>query len=237
MPIVAKSYEPVPARHLAFIGLGTMGSAMAAHLVRAGHRLSVFNRSAAKAQAWVAEHGGRAALSPADAACGADMLLLCVGRDEDVRQVLLGEGLPGGMADGALSTPAPLCGVVFHSSSSADLDSIKGIGPNTSSRILKERKTAPFKNWGDLIQRVPGIGDKRAAQLSTEGLTVNGEAFKPARSGASDKSTAKQHEDKKPASAIKRATSATRRMFSTRSASVKPRSRLRPWRTLSPSRM
>ena len=53
MPIVAKSYEPVPARHLAFIGLGTMGSAMAAHLVRAGHRLSVFNRSAAKAQAWL----------------------------------------------------------------------------------------------------------------------------------------------------------------------------------------
>lgn len=121
MPIVAKSYEPVPARHLAFIGLGTMGSAMAAHLVRAGHRLSVFNRSAAKAQAWVAEHGGRAALTPADAACGADMLLLCVGRDEDVRQVLLGEGLPGGMADGALSTLAPGSVVVDHTTTSADL--------------------------------------------------------------------------------------------------------------------
>jgi competence protein ComEA len=103
----------------------------------------------------------------------------------------------------SLVAAASFAAVDINTATVADLDSIKGIGPNTSSRILKERKTAPFKNWGDLIQRVPGIGEKRAAQLSTEGLTVNGEAFKPARSGASDKSTAKQHEDKKPASAIK----------------------------------
>ena len=70
----------------------------------------------------------------------------------------------------------------------ADLDSVKGIGPSTSGKIMEERKAAPFKNWADLIQRVPGIGDKRAGKLSDEGLTVNGEAFTaPAQSTANAK--------------------------------------------------
>ncbi len=73
----------------------------------------------------------------------------------------------------------------------ADLDSIKGIGPSTSARILDERKASAFKSWDDVIQRVPGIGDKRAARLSSEGLTVNGEAYKPAASAATDKKPAK----------------------------------------------
>lgn len=81
----------------------------------------------------------------------------------------------------------------------ADLDSIKGIGPSTSTKMLDERKSAPFKDWADLIQRVPGIGDKRAAKLSTEGLTVNGEAFKPTDKPAAEKKTT----DKKAASAAK----------------------------------
>lgn len=68
--------------------------------------------------------------------------------------------------------------VDVNKASEADLDSIKGIGPGTSSKILEQRKAAPFKNWSDLIGRVPGIGDKRAEKLSQEGLTVNGEAFK-----------------------------------------------------------
>ena len=68
--------------------------------------------------------------------------------------------------------------VDLNKASAADLDSIKGIGPSTSSRILSERKNAPFKDWPDFIQRVPGIGDKRAAQLSTHGLTVNGTPYK-----------------------------------------------------------
>ncbi|MCV0439907.1 MAG: helix-hairpin-helix domain-containing protein [Hydrogenophaga sp.] len=72
----------------------------------------------------------------------------------------------------------------------ADLDSIKGIGPSTSGRILEERKASPFKGWSDLMKRVPGIGEKRAAKLSAEGLTVNGEAFKPAASDATDKKAA-----------------------------------------------
>ena len=62
----------------------------------------------------------------------------------------------------------------------ADLDSIKGIGPGTSTKILEVRKNGKFKDWSDLIDRMPGIGEKRAAKLSAEGLTVNGQAFKPA---------------------------------------------------------
>jgi competence protein ComEA len=68
--------------------------------------------------------------------------------------------------------------VDVNNASGADLDTIKGIGPGTSQKILDARKTAKFKDWNDLIQRVAGIGDKRAAKLSHEGLTVNGAAFK-----------------------------------------------------------
>lgn len=91
----------------------------------------------------------------------------------------------------SLLAAASFAAVDINTATVADLDSIKGIGPNTSAKILKERKAAPFKNWSDLIQRVPGIGDKRAAKLSTEGLTVNGEAFKPvAAASAKSSSTA-----------------------------------------------
>ena len=70
--------------------------------------------------------------------------------------------------------------VDINTASEADLDSIKGIGPSTSAKILESRKTGKFKDWNDLIQRTSGIGAKRAAKLSSEGLTVNGEAFKGA---------------------------------------------------------
>mgnify|MGYP000963432692 CR=1 FL=1 len=70
--------------------------------------------------------------------------------------------------------------VDVNTASPADLDSIKGIGPGTSTKILEVRKAGKFKDWSDLIDRMPGIGEKRAAKLSAEGLTVNGEAFKPA---------------------------------------------------------
>lgn len=80
----------------------------------------------------------------------------------------------------ALITAVSFAAVDINKATPADLDSIKGIGPSTSTRILDERKASPFKDWADLIRRVPGIGDKRAAKLSAEGLTVNGDAFKPA---------------------------------------------------------
>lgn len=76
----------------------------------------------------------------------------------------------------ALFTASAFAAVDVNSASEADLDSIKGIGPGTSTRILSERKVGKFKDWADLIQRVSGIGEKRAAKLSAEGLTVNGVA-------------------------------------------------------------
>jgi 3-hydroxyisobutyrate dehydrogenase len=78
---------------VAFIGLGVMGYPMAGHLARAGHEVSVFNRTFAKAEAWAREHGGRASPTIAQAVQGCEIVCLCVGNDDDVRQVL-GEALP-----------------------------------------------------------------------------------------------------------------------------------------------
>lgn len=77
---------------LAFLGLGVMGFPMAAHLAAAGHEVTVYNRTRAKADAWVAKHGGRAADTPAAAAQGADIVLACVGNDDDLRAVCTGPG-------------------------------------------------------------------------------------------------------------------------------------------------
>ena len=77
----------------------------------------------------------------------------------------------------ALCAAVSFAAVDVNKATIADLDSIKGIGPATSAKMLDERKKSPFKNWADLIQRVPGIGDKRAAKLSAQGLTVNGQGF------------------------------------------------------------
>jgi 3-hydroxyisobutyrate dehydrogenase-like beta-hydroxyacid dehydrogenase len=77
---------------IAFIGLGVMGAPMARHLAAAGHDLSVYNRTAAKAAAWVEAHGGRHSPTPAAAAEGAEVVLTCVGNDDDLRAVTLGQG-------------------------------------------------------------------------------------------------------------------------------------------------
>jgi 3-hydroxyisobutyrate dehydrogenase-like beta-hydroxyacid dehydrogenase len=79
------------AQHVAFIGLGVMGYPMAGHLARAGHAVTVFNRTPVKAQRWVSEHGGKAAPSPAAAAENADIVVACVGRDSDIDAVARGE--------------------------------------------------------------------------------------------------------------------------------------------------
>lgn len=73
----------------AFLGLGVMGFPMAGHLKAAGHKVSVWNRTAAKAQSWAENHGGKAAASAADAAQGADCVFMCLGDDPDVRAVAL----------------------------------------------------------------------------------------------------------------------------------------------------
>jgi 3-hydroxyisobutyrate dehydrogenase len=88
---------------VSFIGLGVMGYPMAGHLARAGHTVTVFNRSGAKAQRWVAEHGGKAAPTPAAAADGAEFVFCCVGNDDDLRAVTIGEeGAFEGMQHGAV---------------------------------------------------------------------------------------------------------------------------------------
>lgn len=88
---------------LSFIGLGVMGYPMAGYLARGGHDITVYNRTAAKAEAWVAEYGGARAATPAEAADGCDFVMACVGNDDDLRAVTTGEGGAfGAMGEGAV---------------------------------------------------------------------------------------------------------------------------------------
>jgi len=101
--MMTKTYDPVPARRVAFLGLGVMGFPMAGHLARAGHQVTVYNRSPAKAEAWQAQFGGQRAETPAAAADGAEFVFACVGNDDDLRSVVLGcRGAFAGMRAGAV---------------------------------------------------------------------------------------------------------------------------------------
>ena len=98
-----KQYETIAPLSLAFLGLGVMGYPMAGHLARAGHRVTVYNRTAAKAGQWVKEYGGRQAPAPREAARDADIVFACVGNDDDLRAVVLGaDGAYAGMKKGAI---------------------------------------------------------------------------------------------------------------------------------------
>ena len=77
--------------NVAFIGLGVMGYPMAGYISKAGHNVTVFNRTATKAEKWIAEYKGKMASTPKEAAEGADFIFTCVGNDEDLKQVTLGE--------------------------------------------------------------------------------------------------------------------------------------------------
>ena len=110
-----KSYEPCPSHRLAFLGLGVMGHPMAGHLARAGHQVTVYNRSPAKAQAWLQDCPGHAsAPTPREAAAGADIVFACVGNDDDLRSVVLG-------ADGAFAGMKPGAVFVDHTTASAQV--------------------------------------------------------------------------------------------------------------------
>jgi 3-hydroxyisobutyrate dehydrogenase/2-hydroxy-3-oxopropionate reductase len=102
--INAKTYEACPSQKVAFLGLGVMGYPMAGHLSRAGHQVTVYNRSSAKAQAWLADCPGQSsAPTPREAAAGADIVFACVGNDTDLRSVVLGpDGAFAGMKPGAV---------------------------------------------------------------------------------------------------------------------------------------
>ncbi len=112
--INARPYESQSATEVAFLGLGVMGYPMAAHLAKAGHKVTVYNRTFAKAEAWVKEFGGTAARTPKEAAQNARIVFSCVGNDDDLRSVMLGEnGALAGMAAGAL--------LVDHTTASAEV--------------------------------------------------------------------------------------------------------------------
>ena len=112
--MTTRTYDPTEPRRVAFLGLGVMGHPMAGHLARAGHRVTVYNRTAAKAQAWVAEYGGHSAPTPREAVAGADIVLACVGNDDDLRSVTQGE-------HGALAAMKPGAVFVDHTTASAEI--------------------------------------------------------------------------------------------------------------------
>jgi len=97
---------------VAFIGLGVMGFPMAGYLAKAGHRVTVYNRTAAKAQQWVSEYGGRAVSTPAEAAAGADFIFCCVGNDDNLRSVTIGP-------HGAFAEAKPGAVFIDHTTTSA----------------------------------------------------------------------------------------------------------------------
>jgi len=99
---------------IAFIGLGVMGYPMAGYLARAGHEVTVFNRTTERAQHWVAEHDGKAAPTPAAAAGDSEFVFCCVGNDDDLRTVTLGQ-------DGAFGTMQPGSVFVDHTTTSAEV--------------------------------------------------------------------------------------------------------------------
>lgn len=112
---------------LAFIGLGVMGYPMAGHLASHGHEVTVYNRTSAKAEAWVQAHGGTSAATPAEAASGADYVFCCVGEDDDVRQMTISE-------TGAFSTMAE--GAVFIDNTTASADVARELYEVAKSRGL-----------------------------------------------------------------------------------------------------
>ncbi len=117
-----RTYAPTPARRVAFLGLGVMGYPMAGHLARAGHSVTVYNRTTSKSIAWCAEYtcatGLKSTLNqaptPRQAAAGAELVFCCVGNDDDLRSVVLG-------ADGAFAGMAPGAVLVDHTTASANV--------------------------------------------------------------------------------------------------------------------
>ena len=113
-----KTYEPTPSRSVAFLGLGVMGYPMAGHLARAGHSVTVYNRTAAKSAAWCEEFASakssKSAATPCEAAKDADIVFCCVGNDDDLRGVVLG-------TDGAFNGMRPGAVLVDHTTASASI--------------------------------------------------------------------------------------------------------------------
>jgi 3-hydroxyisobutyrate dehydrogenase-like beta-hydroxyacid dehydrogenase len=138
----------------AFIGLGIMGFPMAGHLARAGHDVTVYNRTPAKASRWTQKHGGRSAPTPAAAAMDAECVMLCVGNDDDVRTVTLGP-------DGALSAMRAGALLVDHT---------------TASAIVARELYAAAKALGVRFLDAPVSGGQAGAENGTLTIMVGGDA-------------------------------------------------------------
>jgi 3-hydroxyisobutyrate dehydrogenase len=149
-----KTYESTPSRKVAFLGLGVMGLPMAGHLALAGHQVTVYNRNAAKAAAWVTEFGGKSAATPREAAAGVDIVFCCVGNDDDLRSVALG-------ADGAFAGMKPGAIFVDHTTASAD--------------VARELYTAA-KNLGLQFVDAPVSGGQAGAQNGMLTVMCGGDA-------------------------------------------------------------
>ena len=123
-------------RDVAFVGLGIMGYPMAGHLAAAGHRVTVYNRTASRAEAWLREHEGRAVPTPRAAAEGAAVVFMCVGNDDDVRSVSLGDnGVFSGAGAGSI--------LVDHTTASADLArELEAAGSGTAGSVSWTRRSA-----------------------------------------------------------------------------------------------
>lgn len=147
------------AKRIAFLGLGVMGAPMAGHLARAGHRVTVYNRTAAKAEAWVERHAGEglkvtAAATPPDAAEGQDAVLACVGNDADLAEVVLGDA-------GALSSMAPGALFVDHTT----------VSPAIARKIAQEAERA-----GVLSLDAPVSGGQSGAESGKLSIMCGGSA-------------------------------------------------------------
>jgi 3-hydroxyisobutyrate dehydrogenase len=153
-----KTYTAAPVRKVAFLGLGVMGFPMAGHLALAGHDVTVYNRSPAKAAAWADEFaGGRAAhqaATPREAAAGADVVFSCVGNDDDLRSVALG-------ANGAFAGMKPGAVMVDHT---------------TASVAVARELHAAAKNLGLHFVDAPVSGGQAGAQNGTLTVMCGGDA-------------------------------------------------------------
>ncbi|MGH8821027.1 MAG: NAD(P)-dependent oxidoreductase, partial [Rhodoferax sp.] len=158
-----KTYEAIPSRKVAFLGLGVMGYPMAGHLARAGHQVTVYNRTALKSEAWckdfIGVSGLKHALTPRLAAQGADIVFCCVGNDDDLRSVTLGaDGAFAGMNHGAI--------FVDHTTASAE---------------VARELFAAAKNLGLQFIDAPVSGGQAGAENGQLAIMVGGEEAPVAR--------------------------------------------------------
>ena len=139
---------------VAFIGLGTMGYPMAGHLAKAGHQVTVFNRTPARAERWLAEFPGRLAMTPPEAAREATLVFTCVGKDEDVRQLTLGPA-------GAFQTMQ--AGAIW-------------VDHTTTSALLARELAASAREKNLLFLDAPVSGGQAGAEQGTLTVMVGGDA-------------------------------------------------------------